>query len=59
MAACPYGARTFDFGYNYTDHLTVLEGAVVGGKTAAGYEHTSQEYGEEWGRTGRHVTRSL
>ncbi|MBI4926832.1 MAG: 4Fe-4S dicluster domain-containing protein [Anaerolineae bacterium] len=53
MAACPYGARTFDFGYSYTEQLPVFDGAVVGGKSAAGYEHASQEYGEEWARNGR------
>ncbi len=54
MAACPYGARTFDFGYNYTEGLPVFDGAVIGGKTAAGYERSSQEYGEAWKREGRH-----
>lgn len=54
MAACPYGARTFDFGYNYTEQLPVFDGAVIGGETAAGYEHASQEYGEAWKREGKH-----
>ena len=54
MAACPYGARTFDFGYTYAEQLPVFDGAVVGGKTAAGYEHASQEYGEAWKREGKH-----
>lgn len=54
IAACPYGARTFDFGKNYAEQLPVLDGAVVGGTTAAGYEHISQEYGQEWARQGRH-----
>lgn len=54
MAACPYGARTFDFGYNYVEQLPVFDGAIVGGETAAGYEHASQEYGEAWKREGRH-----
>lgn len=54
MAACPYGARTFDFGYTYTGQLPVLESAVVGGQTAAGYEHASQEYGEAWPRNSKH-----
>jgi len=54
MAACPYGARTFDFGYSYTEQLPVFDGVVVGGKTAAGYEHASQEYGEAWKRDGKH-----
>jgi Fe-S-cluster-containing hydrogenase component 2 len=42
MAACPYGARTFDFGYTYTEQLPVFDGAVVGGETAAGYEHAAR-----------------
>ncbi|MEJ5240157.1 MAG: 4Fe-4S dicluster domain-containing protein [Anaerolineales bacterium] len=54
MAACPYGARTFDFGYHYVEHLPVLDGTVIGGKTAAGYEHASREYGKAWKREGRH-----
>ncbi len=53
MAACPYGARTFDFGYNYAEQLPVFDDAVIGGETAAGYEHASQEYGEAWTRNGR------
>jgi molybdopterin-containing oxidoreductase family iron-sulfur binding subunit len=54
IPACPYGARTFDFGYNYVEQLPVFDGAVIGGKTAAEYEHASQEYGEAWKRQGRH-----
>jgi molybdopterin-containing oxidoreductase family iron-sulfur binding subunit len=53
MAACPYGARTFDFGQTYAEQLPVFDGAVVGGKTAAAYEHASQEYGEAWARNGQ------
>jgi molybdopterin-containing oxidoreductase family iron-sulfur binding subunit len=54
MAACPYGARTFDFGFNYVEQLPVFDGAIVGGESAAWYEHASQEYGEEWPRNSRH-----
>jgi molybdopterin-containing oxidoreductase family iron-sulfur binding subunit len=54
IAACPYGARTFDYGYNYAEQLPTLESTVVGGPTAAGYEHASQEYGRAWERNGRH-----
>jgi molybdopterin-containing oxidoreductase family iron-sulfur binding subunit len=53
IAACPYGARTFDFGQTYTEQLPVFDGAVVGGTTAAEYEHASQEYGEARPRNGR------
>lgn len=54
MAACPYGARTFDFGYNYVENLPLFDGNVVGSATAATYEHISQEYGRSWERKGRH-----
>ena len=55
IAACPYGARTFDFGYTYTQGLPMLEGAILGSKTAAEYERLSNfEYGEEWARNGGH-----
>ena len=54
MAACPFGARTFDFGYTYTEKLPVMDGAVIGVESAGGYEHASQEYGKEWARNGRH-----
>ncbi len=54
MAACPYGARTFDFGYTYTEQAPTFDGVVIGGETAGGYEHASQEYGEAWKREGRH-----
>jgi molybdopterin-containing oxidoreductase family iron-sulfur binding subunit len=54
MAACPYGARTFDYGYTHTAQLPVLDGAVVGREAASEYEHLSQEYGEAWPRKGKH-----
>jgi molybdopterin-containing oxidoreductase family iron-sulfur binding subunit len=54
MAACPYASRTFDFGLTYTEQLPVFDGAIVGGATAAGYEHASKEYGEDWARNGIH-----
>jgi molybdopterin-containing oxidoreductase family iron-sulfur binding subunit len=54
MAACPYSARTFDFGLTYAEQLPVFDGALVGGGTAAGYEHASKEYGEDWARNGIH-----
>ena len=53
MAACPYASRTFDFGLTYAEQLPVFDGAIVGGGTAAGYEHASKEYGEDWARNGR------
>jgi molybdopterin-containing oxidoreductase family iron-sulfur binding subunit len=54
IAACPYGARTFDFGYTYTQGLPVQD-AIAGSKTAGEYEHLPNfEYGEEWARNGAH-----
>ena len=41
MAACPYGARTSDFGHNYTDDTPLLQP----------YEQQpSHEYGKSWTR---------
>jgi Fe-S-cluster-containing dehydrogenase component len=41
IAACPYGARYFDFGDHYTDGTPAVQP----------YEHSpSQEYGREWHR---------
>ncbi|GAB4400542.1 MAG: 4Fe-4S dicluster domain-containing protein [Anaerolineales bacterium] len=54
MVACPYASRTFDFGLTYAEQLPVFDGAIVGGGTAAGYEHASKEYGEDWTRNGIH-----
>ena len=52
LVACPYGARTFDFGYNYTEDLPVADSLIVGRDTAEGYEvAASYEYGKEWPRT--------
>ena len=55
LAACPYGARTMDFGYLYTENTPVADGALVGPETAAGYERAANfEYGKRYERTGRH-----
>jgi Fe-S-cluster-containing dehydrogenase component len=44
MAACPYHARTFDFGYHYTDDTPQLQP----------YEAQSNfEYGKRWQRQGK------
>lgn len=52
IPACPYAARTFDFGYTYTESTPVTEGKVIGRISAEGYERASNyEYGEEWPRT--------
>ncbi len=54
IAACPYAARTFDFGLTYTEQLPVFDGVTIGGETAGAYEHASQEYGEAWTRNSIH-----
>lgn len=47
VTACPYGARTFDFGNFYTDGAPEAEGLMVGGATARQYESaTNFEYDE-------------
>lgn len=38
VTACPYGARTVDFGLTYGAQLPVVDGAIVGRTTAEGYE---------------------
>jgi Fe-S-cluster-containing dehydrogenase component len=52
IPACPYAARTFDFGYTYTESTPVAEGKVVGRASAEEYERAAAfEYGEEQSRT--------
>ncbi|MBI3340546.1 MAG: 4Fe-4S dicluster domain-containing protein [Chloroflexi bacterium] len=52
IVACPYGARTFDFGYTYTETTPVAEGLVIGRTGAESYERAASfEYSEEWPRT--------
>ncbi len=51
ITACPYNARTFDFGSTYTQGLPVADGKIVGQKVASGYEkQASFEYGLQWKR---------
>lgn len=51
IPACPYAARTFDFGYTYIESTPVAEGMVVGRAGAEGYERAAAfEYSEEWPR---------
>jgi Fe-S-cluster-containing dehydrogenase component len=54
LVACPYTARTADFGEWYTAKTPDLQGKLVGRKTSAqGYEaHPATEYGEEWPERG-------
>jgi len=50
LVACPYGARTSDFGEWYTGATAELPGKLYGRKAAAnGYEaHPAAEYGKKW-----------
>ena len=53
IAACPYGARTSDFGLTYTQDLPVANGMIVGREIADGYERVANfEYEKEWEREG-------
>lgn len=53
IAACPYGARTSDFGLTYTEGLPVADKLIVGMDTAEAYERASNfEYGEARSRKG-------
>ena len=52
IVACPYSARTSDFGYTYTEELPVLDGAIVGRDIAEDYERAANyEYGKKYART--------
>ncbi len=53
ITACPYAARTFDFGETYNAPVAVNNAAVVGQSTADQYERAASfEYGEGRGRGG-------
>ncbi len=53
IAACPYGARTSDFGYTYTEGTPVAEGLIVGREAADDYERASNfEYTRQYAREG-------
>ncbi|MHB8088324.1 MAG: 4Fe-4S dicluster domain-containing protein [Anaerolineaceae bacterium] len=55
IAACPYGARTFDFGYTYTENTPVAAGKIVGQDTADDYERAANdEYGKSYARPDDH-----
>lgn len=57
IAACPYGARTFDFGYTYTQNTPTADGLVVGQGTAGTYERTTSfEYGSPRQREGHEAS---
>jgi len=51
LTACPYGARTSDFGHTYAEGTPVADGLIVGQKKADAYERAANyEYGEPWDR---------
>jgi Fe-S-cluster-containing dehydrogenase component len=53
ITACPYGARTFDFGEVYTDTTPKGAAAVVGQAKASSMERSPTfEYGKAWPRNG-------
>ncbi len=55
ITACPYGARTSDFGYTYTEETPVADGLILGRERADDYERASNfEYGKGYDRPGDH-----
>jgi len=51
VTACPYGARTFDFGDVYNKAMPMAAGLIVGQQVADDYERAANfEYGEEYAR---------
>ena len=53
ITACPYGARTFDFGKTYTQNTADKAPAILGESAAAKYEHAvNYEYDEPLARNG-------
>ncbi len=51
ITACPYQARTFDFGANWTDNAAAGPEGPMSLSAASGYEKKPNfEYGEEWTR---------
>lgn len=53
LTACPYGARTSDFGLTYTENMPVADGFIAGRLNTEGYERASNfEYGDARARHG-------
>lgn len=53
ITACPYSARTADFGFTYTEQIEA-EGLILGGELADDYERAPNfEYGRQYPRQGR------
>lgn len=57
ITACPYAARTFDFGETYTEDTPQAEGLILGREQADDYERAASfEYSESRARTGREAS---
>lgn len=53
LTACPYGARTSDFGYTYAESAPVAAGLILGRDIADDYERAANyEYRKAWPRDG-------
>lgn len=53
LTACPYGARTSDFGLTYNESNPVADGLIAGRDNADGYERAANfEYGDARARQG-------
>lgn len=53
LTACPYGARTSDFGEYYTDGAAVgADGTAVSGPHMAYEDQSNHEYAKHWNRKG-------
>lgn len=51
ITACPYSARTADFGFAYTDNTPIANGFILGQKIADDYERAANfEYGKGYAR---------
>jgi Fe-S-cluster-containing dehydrogenase component len=51
ITACPYSARTADFGFTYTDNTPIANGLILGQQIADDYERAANfEYGKEYAR---------
>ncbi|MCL6509981.1 MAG: 4Fe-4S dicluster domain-containing protein [Anaerolineae bacterium] len=51
LTACPYGARTSDFGYTYAEGMPNADGLILGRDSAEAYERAaSYEYSQPWPR---------
>jgi len=51
ITACPYQARTFDFGEDWTDNAATGPATALALEEASAYEQLpNHEYGEEWSR---------